>query len=269
MAIRLRGCTAVWLAAALSLGAGCVNAADAGSDGGAGSDGASDGSPGACDALGLKDGGCGLRGACVACNRDADCGGGRRCSEDGTCVFSDPCQYDFDCLPGSPGCVDGHCEARCASGMDCLYGQVCREWCEDGQCGSDGACPDGYVEVPGSNHCLYDPCRAQGFGTGLCGLWPRCVECIVNVDCPAGKVCDLGGACVEPGCRTDDACPAGLRCVFGVCSQPCASDAECGEGQACQADVQACQPVRCRQMGLCSRPGWRPVPGTLACALAR
>src|SRR6185436_4137319 len=53
----------------------------------------------------------------------------------------------------------------------------------------------------------------------------KCVECITDAQCPAGKHCSAN-ACVSPECKSDSECDGGV-CQAGKC-KACATDSECG-----------------------------------------
>jgi hypothetical protein len=118
------------------------------------------------------------------------------------------------------------------------------------QCGNNGACPSGYQCGP-DNHCYKSgqipagdmsatpPDMAMACTAMSCKGGPKpvcdtgsgaCVECLMDVDCPSGKLCN-NKACV-PGCTATHGCPDG----GGMCNTGnkmcvvCMKDADCGGG---------------------------------------
>jgi peptidoglycan-associated lipoprotein len=77
--------------------------------------------------------------------------------------------------------------------------------------------------------------------TGQVCATGRCVECIDDSQCPAGKRCSANACIVAPECLNDKQCPPGQVCQAGKC-KACAADSECGPGATCQAG--ACHPAR-------------------------
>jgi MYXO-CTERM domain-containing protein len=93
----------------------------------------------------------------------------------------------------------------------------------------------------------------------------RCVQCLVDTDCPAPFVCAGDSkTCVECTPTNQSACRidlGGARCVVGD-SCGCATDADCGgvtSGRVCDATTERCVPG-------CRETGGNGCPSSLVCA---
>jgi hypothetical protein len=80
------------------------------------------------------------------------------------------------------------------------------------QCANDNGCPSGQT-------CINGTCRAN---------------CIADVDCPPGEVCDYSkGGCIpnpspSPSCGPNKPCPANAQCgSAGYCQYPCMDVTAC------------------------------------------
>ena len=139
-----------------------------------------------------------------ACAKNVDCAYGLECVQgaalaDGGVSAARTCQYHSfgDCEgdgtqpgpDGQPQCLDsyrcrnGHCTVQCAGHKDCKEGEVCKV----------GICQKGGNAV---------------------------ATCYDNRDCPWPETCYYG-QCVTRApstrCSSDLDCPAGSRCINGVC----------------------------------------------------
>ncbi len=140
----------------------------------------------------------------------------------GSARFPTEGEHRFRILARGGGCrVDG----------ECLDGEICdrlRGQCKapPATCQDDGDCPaDSLCSVPG----------------GACRFRPS--TCARDADCGDGLVCQDGLCVTRPECSTDDACPAGARCI-----EPpgrCAATDECTTNDTCPADRPRCQAGRC------------------------
>lgn len=156
------------------------------------------------------------------------------------------CSSASDCCDDtqSAGCADF--EARCVAGdqIACAnYQKQCacdtgRVTCQSGKC------------IVG---CTTDVECVQG-GSGKRCAGGNCVQCTIDGDCQAGRMCISGscqtmctgdgdcsgfdrcngGKCLPSGCQTDRECVASTRNVDarcgtdGKCTVPCETDLECG-----------------------------------------
>lgn len=154
----------------------------------------------------------GSKNQCVAgCHDDSQCGAGQSC-EPVTCIQA-PCPGQ--CVGGPPPCEgDGDCGAGsvCELSTSCEAPSQCVPGChEDSQCGAGERCR--IVQ------CVTCPCP------GFCEPHPG--ACGSDSECGAGSVCELSAGCqlpmqCVPGCRDDDACPGGQRCIQPQCvTCPC------------------------------------------------
>jgi hypothetical protein len=131
------------------------------------------------------------------------------------------------------------------------------------QCGPNGACPSGY-QCGADNHCYKQGQLPTGDASAVadmamactatsCKGGPKplcdtgsgaCVECLMDVDCPSGKLC-TNKACV-PGCSATHGCPdGGGMCNTGskMC-MVCMKDADCG-GNTPRCDTGTGNCVEC------------------------
>ena len=139
-----------------------------------------------------------------------------------------------ECYAGV-GCVQLPVEGACDDGEPCTVGDAC----SGGACaGKPADCNDG---VP----CTADSCVA---GSG-CQHLPDAAACDDGNACTA-DACHVGAGCVsvpldDLPCEDGDPCTLEEMCVEGSCQPganqcPCAADADCDDGNACNG-VFACQ----------------------------
>lgn len=165
---------------------------------------------------------------CVECVEDPDCGGNKQCDQNrNICV---ECTTNEGCLPGNvcnqqsytcqPGCVGGLGGPNCPADTVCDPSQgaagVCVACLEDSHCPRANVCVDKQC-VPG---CKSDARCADPTGGAVrtrCdpGAQPygACVECLSNLHCGEGKVCDS----VKKMCRCKklgETCAASEQCGF-------------------------------------------------------
>ena len=120
-------------------------------------------------------------GSGIACNANADCGGGAKCI-DGLCTpQNELCSDGTQCVTAGDACVDGVCLPTCGTNA--------------------APCPTGY---------------ACDFNRGVCLVNPS--ACSTSAQCQGGAVC-VDTRCVAP-CGSSEAgpqCASGLVCVNGGC----------------------------------------------------
>lgn len=197
------------------------------------------------------------RGICVrACQADAaPCSPGESCLN-GICWTG--CDADGQCPPGR-ACWGGVCSPFCVEDSECESGH-CNQYtnsCDDGVA-SDGGGVDAECEVAAD-------CRS-GFCAGQC-----LVTCkLSNPKCPEGARClgsptstrdqgtchradqgALGPCLFSQNCRPGGGCATEELNGFpgGACVFDCASDGDCGDGEAC-SPYQVCV-RRCTQADQC------------------
>jgi hypothetical protein len=163
---------------------------------------------------------------CGACGMS--CAAGERCLQ-GACAGGDPCG-GITCAPGFV-CESGVCvpECNCRTDSDCAQGQVCldcqcRPACD---CRADSECDDGDPDT--TDLCRDCRCEHSGCvdrdGDGFCAdvdcddgnsaVNPAALEtCADSLDNDCDGLVDED--CGTP-CRLDSDCPAGMRCMNGVC----------------------------------------------------
>ena len=177
----------------------------------------------------------------------------------------------FNITPTAKQCVTIQCEQP----TDCCSQQVnsqCPTWeqqCLANPTGLDGArnpyCDafDRYCKCDAakwnciggacSPHCTGDPDCAGAH----CGADGRCVQCVQDAQCGAGRTC-VEGACKSP-CTTDSECAGFERCAAGTCvPSGCKTDRECvnatrnvqatcgADGKcavACASDIECSNPL--------------------------
>ncbi len=202
------------------------------------------------------------------CSDDASCPTGEVCDRDSGRCAEPRCAGDEDCPPPEVCGAAGFCEppAACSEAESCPEGLRCdlaAGLCRGGACRDDRDCSaDRFCHDTG--RCLLGCQSDEGCPEGArCDrVQHRCSTgpCQQNSDCPPRAVClgatpEVAGRCVI-GCRDDEGCPEGARCLSddGVCfGQTCADDDECVPQQYCDGE-EGCQ-VGCRSDAWC--PGGR------------
>src|SRR5207302_1942193 len=181
---------------------------------------------------------CGMQNTCVTgCSAKHGCGDGGQCEQDGgQCV---ECLADGDCTdPAKPRCdpAQHRCFAcnpmndNCGHALFCaaqMNAYVCIGGCKNdtdcapvptddggtGDGGADGGGPDGGMQ--GGN--ALSLCESKAH---------KCVQCLVDNDCPLGRVCKTN-TCVA-GCTDMHACAGMLTCCTGECVDTTTDFANCG-----------------------------------------
>ncbi len=209
----------------------------------------------ACTASDQCEGGVCLLGACVECEKDANCKGnenGSHCSPENTCVA---CASDTQCKGNAGGerCSSTYV-CSCAQDKDCKQPGLglCRD--EGCVCSDDTGCPDG------ASTCELGVCISTA------------VACAKDAECLTGKsICLAGGTpAASCGCKDDSECgttdeePPHCAKGTGACVT-CVDDAQCGKGGKClspgtpeascgcikNADCAAPTPICNTETGLC------------------
>ena len=213
---------------------------------------------GACPGEGCGDDACAGDETCRNCPGDcgacptAVCGDGACAATTESCAS---CDADCGACPVLCGgvvckagldCVDGHCQAPCASSCD---GKVCGDDGCGGSCGTcaSGSCVDGRCEIACAAQCDGKTCGDDGCG-GSCGT-------CASGSCVAGRcqTADPCGGVPEAGCCTAD--HGVRRCIDGeVVTESCASAAAVctwrEDDETFQCDL-ALQPTRDGVATLC------------------
>lgn len=209
------------------------------------------------------------------CDSDADCpSSAYRCTFPSQLCevrpgFDLECVTTTDCDPGN-FCALGRCrsvdDARpCARRTDCPQGQACDQvslFCiEEAPCTlvrdyPEVACDPGETCDETSGRCNLE-CQNQctvetevddcGFGL-KCDAACRCVQCLSNVDCGVGLVCNTrAGRCESENlCYSDDECAAPLVCnaetaLCQVPLPPCEDDLDCSIAEVCNRVTGNCE----------------------------
>jgi uncharacterized repeat protein (TIGR01451 family) len=194
-----------------------------------------------------------LTGACTECSMTnvSKCGGAKP-----------QCQTQV----GLCGCSDKDGDSECGGN---LSGIICN--------GPVGICTPGCSGAPGRNGCPPPQvCIPPNGPVGVCNVPPctsdlncanprrkcdlaanpaTCVGCLMDSDCNAGYVCDVGASktCVECTASKTQSCTAtnaGTRCLTNL-TCGCAADTECGtniSGRVCDLAVSKCT-YGCRGTG--------------------
>ena len=120
-----------------------------------------------------------LKGECVDCVRDSDCGSGAPHCVDNTCVA---CATDDDCA------ASGECKVGACNGGKCAT-----EYAERGTPCATGVC-SGLGAFSTCVACVDDShCPGQ-----VCSGLSQCVDCVRDDQCEGKDVCSLGGVCMAP-----------------------------------------------------------------------
>jgi len=154
-------------------------------------------------------------GQCEGCLTDEDCGSGLTCTTAGVCGPAAGCTMDAQC-PGARCNVDKRACVQCTTNTHCTGGRSCdveRGLCVEPapECESDPAC--------GARHCLRPP--------------GRCVDCFQDGHCGAGVTCSLTGfVCLVP-CADDDSSEPNNTLANAATLPPTGNHS----GTLCPADV--------------------------------
>jgi hypothetical protein len=167
----------------------------------------------------------------TGCHASTECPTGQQClggsaTVVGRCIECRPESEAADCNTDPQR---KRCEPRTNLCVQCLDANDCDYQCnvEKGRCVrcvQNEVCDRGYVCDQEINDCL--PGCARGNGGTNCpsdkpacdaafGDHGRCVECLVDADCPRAKLCDLSGTlpkCV-PGCTNASGAADDSRCI--------------------------------------------------------
>lgn len=158
-------------------------------------------------------------------------------------------------------------------------------------CGSSSYCGDGLCQDCNQpDHCGPSCARCPS-DARLCAVG-KCVQCVLDADCDAGLVCEVG-RCVPPTrcmgdedckysdqrcdlkaslcrmpdqpCTTNEMCPRGQLCDGKRCytpPTPCTTSAQCRESQYCDTAEKVCKSrLDARYVGAGCNLGARPSQG--------
>nr|XP_006822461.1 PREDICTED: neurogenic locus notch homolog protein 1-like [Saccoglossus kowalevskii] len=175
----------------------------------------------------------GVVGTCAEyCSNDGDCGGDHKCCSNGcghTCV-----------APAKPRPVEK--PGECPVVADGVVG-TCAEYCSnDGDCGGDHKCCSN-----GCGHTCVAPAKPRPVEKpGECpvvadGVVGTCAEyCSNDGDCGGDHKCcsnGCGRTCVAPArvrpVEKKGECPVVEEGTFGICSDYCSNDGDCGGDHKC------------------------------------
>jgi hypothetical protein len=167
-----------------------------------------------------------------ACTQNADCDGGRVCS-DGFCVTA-ASAVDAPRGDGPRGDATG-CPGQCTS---CNTTQrTCTINCQLTNCQNLVTCPSGYrCDIA----CNVDNACRNGVN---CGSAAAC-----NIDCTAKESCQ--GVVCGPG-PCDVGCSGPSSCRNVSCGPSCACDVLCTGNQSCQQNI-SCSSLACRSGSGCT-----------------
>lgn len=139
---------------------------------------------------------------------------------------------------------------RVDAGLDCTQ--------DPALCGRGETCDPGRRVCVENTSCVqHDDCRAdRRCVDGLCGR--PAGACGTDEDCAVGERCAPSGVCLRaadptgrflPSCTSALPCPAGTRCVAGVCA-PCGPELACPGAQVCRGG-RCEEPTTCRGAADC------------------
>ncbi|GAB4304166.1 MAG: hypothetical protein Kow0090_19720 [Myxococcota bacterium] len=186
----------------------------------------------------------------------AQCPGGSACA-DGACPGGMPIGDDDD---GEPTC-EPICSSRNCGQYGCCGDDGCGGTC--GDCPEGTVCEKGYcLTIPEnctSNEMCTDPDKPKcSTKDGRCYPSSHCmiVGCGQMYCNPATGFCEAGKVEEWGTCVQDSDCKKGLKCYLTThqCRQPCAGDAECGEGRYCETSIFFCDDTLCSSDGDCKDP---------------
>ncbi len=144
------------------------------------------------------------------------------------------------CPPGLTPEVCDCVEAPCMVDSECDDGSICTDEGRCGPCTSDDQC--GEEEVCTEGLCVPElTCNSDADcpADKVCNNEGYCVdrpECLLDQDCGDDELC-IGGSCtLAPECRADLDCPDGFECIAGNCFEAlCRGPGDCENGQLCDA----------------------------------
>jgi cysteine-rich repeat protein len=65
--------------------------------------------------------------------------------------------------------------------------------------------------------------------------------CTKDSDCGTGKICSIGGACIQKSCLTDSDCLSNEKCIAQLCiTSTCSSNLDCNSDQYCDSYTKKC-----------------------------
>ena len=184
---------------------------------------------------------CGVGGACRHAPQDGLCTAPETCSESRGCTDTSDCTMDSDCDDGVACTVDG-----------CGFGGVCSNSPQDGLCGVGETC-DAMAGCMAGTGCMSDAeCDDMIACTvDTCGVGATCQHMAVDGLCSMGETCNASIGCQRP-CATDaecqdgDFCNGAETCMMEFGCMPAAAPRTCNDSDPCTID--ACD----NMAGLCT-----------------
>ncbi|CAG0881855.1 unnamed protein product [Darwinula stevensoni] len=185
-----------------------------------------------------KDGDCPLTARCIMVRNRPKCQDvceGVRCGPNSLCK---PVNHAATCT-----CIDGYTgsgddlnigctpiQVRCNSNQDCSSGTICDGGYCRPPCGSDDECSASEACVRGQCTNLCDTDSACGLNA-LCEMRGHGKHCT----CPVGFEGEPAVECIRTPtpCQSQEQCPFGSTCQYGVCMPGCQGDNECALNEKC------------------------------------
>ncbi|MCX7996668.1 MAG: hypothetical protein N2691_02800 [Patescibacteria group bacterium] len=192
----------------------------------------------------------------VQCTSNADCTGGKVCSENFQCTDPTNPIVTVTQAPAAGNCpANSSCNAGNICSCNTGYNNCDNNWangCEvQGRCQAGGVCTSG-------SQCQSGICRDRiCVGNAEPTRVPAGGSCQDNEQCQNGYICQ-NNRCFPVYCDANRPCPEGYSCKQGVCFPPQCNDtdARCPSGYTCDAATRVCQPVgSCRADTPCA-PGY-------------
>ena len=121
----------------------------------------------------------------IHCYEDNECAGVLVC-RDHKCLPE--CKSDTDCTDGMV-CRGQQCQPECTDNSQCAAPKYCKNMHCTKECTLSSECPTPYLCI--SNQCAYQCANNSDCDGSLICSGHRCVECGVDADCGAEKVCHL------------------------------------------------------------------------------
>lgn len=169
----------------------------------------------------------------ISCGRS---GLGERCSTDDDCRTGFACQDGF-CVDDPVNAVVNNCVGEDCETNNTNNGTTNNDDCYENEGGACVYNPPCDVEENSSNSCPEPMLCDVGCPPNSVQIGCACVEIMCNTDeeCPDGQLC-LGGVC--DACKEDDQCPDDQVCSDGACvpDAECSSDDDCPPNQRCAPD---------------------------------
>lgn len=178
----------------------------------------------------------------LLCDKDLNyCGTNRPCKNGGTCMNTEPDEYNCACPDGYSGKNCEIAEHACVSNP-CANGGTCHEVSSGFEC----QCPPGWSGptcAKDTDECASDPCAHSG----TCIDLENGFECVCSPEW-TGRTCQIDVNSCHGQCQNGGACQELSRGYQCACQPGYA-------GRHCESQRNACESAPCRNHGRCQGLG--------------